>query len=926
MPEENPTIPIKQLVENDSRFYPLTSANAVFFEDSSYLSSKPFATGVLTINLNGSQAGTFSANGANNQTINIQAASAANLLSLVASASYNSNTKKIEFFNTASTKLCDIDASAFIKDGMIDSVSIGNGTGANASKSCLLIDFNTDAESGGHTDIEIPLEGIFNPANYYTKTETDSTFVAQTDYDDDSEVVAAALNDLNGRIVTLESTEPGDANVIETVKVNNTALTVTNKAVNITVPTTLASLTDDSTHRLVTDTEKTTWNGKANTASPTFTGTPTAPTAAAGTNNTQIATTAFVQTAVSKAASKGALNPSIFGEFSFSGSTFADIPLNNGTTVNATKDGLLSDGGTTILSSDIENYVSSTTYPIVKISVTVEGTSSSDPGYTSEIIFTDFSTFVSNGLIFTNAEYQIESNDVKVDNYYFKVVLDWNDTNVKLFLYKRNATTVTSTYSSTGTDAVNGTAVASALSSYVTNTEFNNDARVVSAALNDLNDRLGDTEDASNKVTSLSSSSTDTEYPSAKAVYDAIQNSGSDDSEHAVKIDSTCTVNVSNASSTRIFSLSDVKYAGCAIHMINTSQFFGYGNGDIVFGISNSTGDTYLAFVQYRDNESTTIKFVLSVNGTITQSSSVGNVEIGSYAYLSNLLFSFDFATKQAFFTYKYGASTAISSANFSSWDLSGLSNFKFVVTTSDSTAVAQISVNDFGWNLTPYNFSCEYGHYNVGKPTSYSENIYLAGTGITTSGTITQNISNTDKIISVSASEPTAFSLYPSNIVNQQDYSYYCLKIRFSSVSSDATIDSYYAGYWRPSYQDTGSLSNHTPVVNTDYYIGVFNPGDVNYMSDAFTITGDMTFEVSEPYYYNPQAQNICADTWNGNVFTGSIPFNSGKYPQNVFITKGIHQSTNTPTKYVPSGTIIVVSGNAYMYISGTWKQINNT
>ena len=40
-------------------------------------------------------------------------------------------------------------------------------------------------------------------------------------------------------------------------------------------------------------------NAKANIANPTFTGTPKAPTAAAGTNSTQIATTAFVQTAVS---------------------------------------------------------------------------------------------------------------------------------------------------------------------------------------------------------------------------------------------------------------------------------------------------------------------------------------------------------------------------------------------------------------------------------------------------------------------------------------------------------------------------------------------------------------------------------------------------------------------------------------------------
>ncbi len=40
-------------------------------------------------------------------------------------------------------------------------------------------------------------------------------------------------------------------------------------------------------------------SGKANLASPALTGTPTAPTAAEGTNTTQIATTAFVQTAIS---------------------------------------------------------------------------------------------------------------------------------------------------------------------------------------------------------------------------------------------------------------------------------------------------------------------------------------------------------------------------------------------------------------------------------------------------------------------------------------------------------------------------------------------------------------------------------------------------------------------------------------------------
>ena len=181
-------------------------------------------------------------------------------------------------------------------------------------------------------------------------------------------------------------------NVIESIKVNGTAQTVTSKAVDISVPTALSDLTNDGnfvtdasyvhTDNNYTSTEKTKLNGiasgaevnqnafsnikvgsttvaadsktdtvefvgsgvtitpdatndkitftvqatavdstmsdtsenpvqnkviyaalanKANLATPTFTGTPKAPTAAAGTNTTQIATTAFVTTAVANA-------------------------------------------------------------------------------------------------------------------------------------------------------------------------------------------------------------------------------------------------------------------------------------------------------------------------------------------------------------------------------------------------------------------------------------------------------------------------------------------------------------------------------------------------------------------------------------------------------------------------------------------------
>lgn len=75
----------------------------------------------------------------------------------------------------------------------------------------------------------------------------------------------------------LSAIESGaEVNTIESVKVDGTALTPdANKAVNIDL------------------------SGKANLDSPNFSGTPTAPTAASGTSTTQIATTAFVQAAVS---------------------------------------------------------------------------------------------------------------------------------------------------------------------------------------------------------------------------------------------------------------------------------------------------------------------------------------------------------------------------------------------------------------------------------------------------------------------------------------------------------------------------------------------------------------------------------------------------------------------------------------------------
>ena len=92
------------------------------------------------------------------------------LSSLADGAEYDSNEKKI-YLKHGSVRLANpIDATAFIKDGMVDSVDVSNGY--------LVITFNTDS---GKQPISIPLSDIFNANNYYTKSEVDTALGAKQD-------------------------------------------------------------------------------------------------------------------------------------------------------------------------------------------------------------------------------------------------------------------------------------------------------------------------------------------------------------------------------------------------------------------------------------------------------------------------------------------------------------------------------------------------------------------------------------------------------------------------------------------------------------------------------------------------------------------------------------------------------------------------
>ena len=85
--------------------------------------------------------------------------------SAVTSGVYNSTNQKIELKNAGGTVVSSIDATDFIKDGMISGVTLESKSGTTY----LVINWNTDA---GIQTTELNIGDIFEADNYYTKSET----------------------------------------------------------------------------------------------------------------------------------------------------------------------------------------------------------------------------------------------------------------------------------------------------------------------------------------------------------------------------------------------------------------------------------------------------------------------------------------------------------------------------------------------------------------------------------------------------------------------------------------------------------------------------------------------------------------------------------------------------------------------------------
>ena len=259
---------------------------------------------------------------------------------------YDSTSKRINFYNetTGGTVLAYIDASDFVKDSFLESVTIENRTISGETVPCLV--FKWDTESGKEETV-IPISGIFDPNNYYNKSDING-FISDLEAADS--IISGAVDnklsttDFNAYSATVDTAinSKVDASTYNTYTAN-TATEIGNKlAVNDfntysgAVDTSLNSKASQSdlntlsgtvtahtasTNVHVTSEEKTTWNNKSNfsgsyndlTDKPTLfsgdyndlTNKPTIPSKTSDlTNDSDFATSGYVQTVTNDMATK----------------------------------------------------------------------------------------------------------------------------------------------------------------------------------------------------------------------------------------------------------------------------------------------------------------------------------------------------------------------------------------------------------------------------------------------------------------------------------------------------------------------------------------------------------------------------------------------------------------------------------------------
>lgn len=175
---------------------------------------------------------------------------------------YDSATKKINFLRDSNV-VKSLDASAFIKDGMVSNVTVSGGN--------IVITFNTDA---GKDDIKIPVSDIFNSSNYYTKSSTDTLLNAKADktatvsnvtYDSTNKKITKTINGTTSDVVTLATAKKDMA--LDNVE-NKSSATIRGELTKANVTTALGYTppTSDTTYTFTNKNATLAWNTKSTIA------------------------------------------------------------------------------------------------------------------------------------------------------------------------------------------------------------------------------------------------------------------------------------------------------------------------------------------------------------------------------------------------------------------------------------------------------------------------------------------------------------------------------------------------------------------------------------------------------------------------------------------------------------------------------------
>ena len=204
--------------------------------------------------------------------------------------------------NLKATFPAELEATALYENGTAlsskyaaksDIPTVNNGTLTIQKNGTNVQTFTANQSTNATANITVPtaLSGLTDDATHRVVTDTEkSTWNGKATTTDITNAINAldvssvggsgkyisAISETDGKIsatATNFPTIPAAANNgTLTIQKNGTNVQTftanqsTNVTANITVPTALSGLTDDATHRLVTDTEKSTWNGKADVA------------------------------------------------------------------------------------------------------------------------------------------------------------------------------------------------------------------------------------------------------------------------------------------------------------------------------------------------------------------------------------------------------------------------------------------------------------------------------------------------------------------------------------------------------------------------------------------------------------------------------------------------------------------------------------